>query len=84
MSRQLEDCEKLAADRGWEVVARYTDNDISALKGQERPGYDEMMADAVPGEFDRIVSYGLSRLWRNRKERPRPSKPSRRLGSVWP
>jgi site-specific DNA recombinase len=69
VSRQLEDCEKLAADRGWEVVARYSDNDISALKGQERPGYDEMMTDAVRGEFDRIVSYGLSRLWRNRKER---------------
>ena len=51
------------------MVATYTDNDISALKGQERPGYDEMMTDAVHGEFDWIVSYGLSRLWRNRKER---------------
>jgi DNA invertase Pin-like site-specific DNA recombinase len=69
VSRQLEDCEKLAADRGWEVVARYTDNDISALKGQERPGYDEMMTAVARGEFDRIISYGLSRLWRNRKER---------------
>ena len=69
VSRQLDDCDKLAGARGWKVVATYTDNDISALKGQERPGYDEMMTDAVHGEFDRIVSYGLSRLWRNRKER---------------
>ena len=28
MSRQPEDCEKLAADRGWAVVTRYVDNDI--------------------------------------------------------
>ena len=69
VSRQLTDCKKLAAARGWKVVATYTDNDISALKGQERPGYVEMMTAAVHGEFDWIVSYGLSRLWRNRKER---------------
>jgi site-specific DNA recombinase len=69
VSRQLEDCQDLAACRGWKVVARYTDNDISALKGQERPGYDEMMKAAGRSEFDRIVAYGLSRLWRNRKER---------------
>ena len=69
VSRQLQDCQKLAAVRGWEVVANYTDNDMSALKRQERPGYDEMMMAAWRTEFDRIVSYGLSRLWRNRKER---------------
>ena len=69
VSRQLTDCKKLAAARGWNVVATYTDNDISARKGQERPGYVEMMTAAVHGEFDWIVSYGLSRLWRNRKER---------------
>ncbi len=66
VSRQLADCKKLAAARGWTVVATYRDNDISALKGQERPGYVEMMTAAVHGEFDWIVSYGLSRLWRNR------------------
>ena len=60
---------KLSANRGWEVVARYTDNDISALKGKRRPSYDVMMAAAARGEFDQIVTYGLSRIWRNRRER---------------
>ena len=69
VSRQHEDCENLAAARSWEVVARYTDNDISALKGVDRPAYRAMMTAAAQGGFDRIVSYGLSRLWRNRKER---------------
>jgi DNA invertase Pin-like site-specific DNA recombinase len=69
VSRQLEDCEKLAAVRGWEVVARYSDNDISAFRGRQRPGYDKLMAAAVRREFDVIVTYGLSRLWRSRQER---------------
>lgn len=69
VNRQREDCEALAAARGWQVVAVFTDNDISALKGQARPGYEQLMAGAAEGEFDRIVAYGLSRLWRNRRER---------------
>ncbi|MBT2269784.1 recombinase family protein [Rhodococcus erythropolis] len=51
------------------MVARYSDNDISALNGKERPGYLELMAAADRGEFDQIVAYGLSRLWRSRRER---------------
>lgn len=69
VSRQIEDCEKLAVNRGWAVVARYTDNDISAFSGQGRPQYDALMAAALGGEFDVIVTYGLSRLWRSRQER---------------
>lgn len=51
------------------MVARYSDNDISALNGKKRPGYQELMAAADRGEFDQVVAYGLSRLWRSRKER---------------
>ncbi|WP_172651090.1 recombinase family protein [Rhodococcus opacus] len=69
ITRQVEDCEGLAAARGWDVVARYSDNDISALKGKLRPDYDAMMAAAGRGEFDQVVAYGLSRLWRSRQER---------------
>lgn len=69
VSRQREDCEALASARGWKVVAIFTDNDISALKGQARPGYEQLMAGVAQGEFDRIVAYQLSRLWRNRRER---------------
>ncbi|MGW4019325.1 recombinase family protein [Rhodococcus ruber] len=69
VARQREDCKALAASRGWTVVACYADNDISALKGRSRPGYEELMAAAERGEFDQIVAYGLSRLWRSRRER---------------
>jgi site-specific DNA recombinase len=60
---------KLIADRGWELVGRFKDNDISATKGKPRPEYHRLMAAAQRGEFDRIVVFQLSRLWRNRRER---------------
>ncbi|GAB2921481.1 recombinase family protein [Rhodococcus aerolatus] len=69
VTRQREDSEALAAARGWTVVGTYSDNDISALTGKHRPGYEALMAAAARGEFDQVVAYGLSRLWRNRAER---------------
>lgn len=69
MTRQREDSIRLAESRGWEVVKVFIDNDISALGAKHREGYEEMLAAAARGEFDYIVAYGLSRLWRNRRER---------------
>ena len=45
VARQLEDCRRLAADRGWTVAAEYVDNDISAYRGKTRPEYARMLAD---------------------------------------
>ena len=69
VGRQLEDARALAQARGWEVVAEYSDNDISALTGKHRPGYAALMAAVAAGELDRVVVYMTSRLWRNRAER---------------
>src|SRR5688572_22955903 len=69
VTRQLEDARTLAASRGWDVVAEYTDNDISAFNGATRAGYRDLMTDAEAGRIDRIVVYQTSRLWRSRTER---------------
>ncbi|MBH0777288.1 recombinase family protein [Nocardia bovistercoris] len=69
VARQRDDAERLAAIRGWEVVRVFIDNDVSALGAKHRRDYEAMLGAAVNGEFDYIVAYGLSRLWRNRKER---------------
>lgn len=69
VARQIDDARALAADRGWEVVGEFTDNDISAYTGKHRPGYAALMAAVEAGEVDRIVVYMTSRLWRSRKER---------------
>src|SRR5918998_1222575 len=62
---------KLCAVRGWTVTDDhiFTDNDLSASTGIFRPGYANLMAAIERGEAAIIVTYQLSRLWRNRRER---------------
>ncbi len=48
VQRQLEDCRKLAAARGWPVGREYVDNDISAYNGKPRPGYEQMWPISRP------------------------------------
>jgi DNA invertase Pin-like site-specific DNA recombinase len=59
-----------AATKRWHVVARYSDNDVKASNGKDDSAdYWRMMAAAARGEFDVIVVFQTSRLWRNRRER---------------
>jgi site-specific DNA recombinase len=59
-----------ATAKGWQVVARYADNDVKASNGKDDSAdYWRMMAAAARGEFDVIIVFQTSRLWRNRRER---------------
>jgi site-specific DNA recombinase len=59
-----------AAAKHWQIVARYADNDVKASNGKaDSADYWRMMAAAARGEFDVIVVFQTSRLWRNRRER---------------
>ncbi|MEU8608772.1 recombinase family protein [Actinoplanes sp. NPDC048791] len=69
VTRQLDDARRLATDRGWTVVAEHVDNDLSALRGGRRPGYEALLQQVAAGQLDRIVVWHTSRLWRNRRER---------------
>ncbi len=69
VSRQLADAKDLAESRGWDVVAEFTDNDVSAFNGATRDGYQRLMDGVRAKRFDRIVCYQSSRLWRSRRER---------------
>ena len=64
VTRQLEDCRRLAAARGWQVGAEYVDNDVSAFTGRRRPEYERMLADLRAGMRDAVVVYNLDRLTR--------------------
>lgn len=64
MARQLEDCRKLAADRGWIVGDEYVDNDVSAFKTRRRPEYERMLADLEAGDRDAVIVYNADRLTR--------------------
>ena len=69
VANQLADQVRTAEARGQEIVLTESDNDISALTGKHRPGYERIMAAAARGEIDVILVYQTSRFWRNRRER---------------
>ena len=49
----------------WEFVNVYTDEGISATNTQHRDGFNAMIADALAGKIDLIVTKSVSRFARN-------------------
>jgi len=70
IARQNADLDALANQRGYQVVASYTDNDIGASTRSTKPrsDYDRMLADARAGHFQVILAYTSSRLTRRPRE----------------
>ncbi len=68
--RQADAVRDLCANRGYEIVGIYEDNDISAAgrKVIFRPAYQKLFTDAHLGKFDVIVAYSNSRLTRRMRE----------------
>lgn len=50
---------------GWEFVKVYTDEGISGLNMKNRDGFKEMIADALAGKIDLIITKSVSRFARN-------------------
>jgi DNA invertase Pin-like site-specific DNA recombinase len=68
IDRQREDVMRLVDSRGWQVVAEFVDNDVSATSRKPRPGFTEMMRRADAGEFDVITARHMDRLLRRLAE----------------
>ena len=62
VERQLADCRKIAAERGWTVAEEYVDNDISAYTGKHRPSYERLLEDIAAGQRDAVIVYNNDRL----------------------
>ena len=60
---QLLDLRQMAKQRGYEIVAEYSDV-ISGAKSK-RPGLDQFMADARRGKFDILLVAAFDRLARS-------------------
>lgn len=68
VERQVELCEKLAAERGWTIAERYVDNSISAFSGKRRPEYERMLDDLREGRRDGVICLDQDRLTRHLRE----------------
>ena len=49
----------------WEFIKVYTDEGISGLNTKNREGFNQMIADAMAGKLDLIVTKSVSRFARN-------------------
>ena len=49
----------------WDFVGIYTDEGISAVSTKKRDGFNKMIADALAGKIDLIVTKSVSRFARN-------------------
>ena len=49
----------------WEFVWVYTDEGISATTTRKREGFNQMVADALDGQIDLIITKSVSRFARN-------------------
>ncbi|WP_165974899.1 recombinase family protein [Nonomuraea deserti] len=68
VERQRADCENLAQRLGWNVVAVYDDNDMSAYSGKPRPGYRRMLEDLKAGAATAVLAWHTDRLHRSPTE----------------
>ena len=63
---QLRDLHMMAERMGWTVVAHFTDEGISGVKGRDRrPGYDALLKGVARKDFEQIMAWSVDRLGRS-------------------
>lgn len=63
---QRQELEKVALQRGWEIVEIYEDVGISGAKGRDqRPALDRLHRDATRGHFDIVLAWSVDRVGRS-------------------
>ena len=63
---QRRELERVAQQRGWEIVEIYEDAGISGTKGRDqRPALDRLHKDATRGRFDVVMAWSVDRIGRS-------------------
>jgi len=66
IENQRIELERVAAAKGWKVIATFTDEGVSGAFGREvRAQYDSMLKQGVQAKFDVILAWDVSRLSRS-------------------
>ena len=66
VENQLRDLLAVAERQGWEVVATFTDEGISGVKGRDRrPGFDALLKGVARRDFDQITCFSVCRIGRS-------------------
>jgi len=65
VDRQIERATKIAAERGWQVVDTFADNDLSGFKTTRRPGFEALRDRIVSDGIEAVLVQHQDRLARN-------------------
>jgi site-specific DNA recombinase len=65
---QHQDNEEIADEVGAVITTRYTDNDLSAFSGVERPEYQRLTRDMAAGKIAMVIIWHANRLLRSTME----------------
>jgi site-specific DNA recombinase len=67
---QRAECADYAAQKGWEIVGTFSDDDISASRysTKARPGYGALLSSIRTGEVDVVLVTEMPRLYRRLEE----------------
>lgn len=71
VTRQEQDCRRMASDRGWlvlEPVYRENDTSASTRSKKRRPVFEKMLEDVADGSVGVLIAYSTSRLTRRPME----------------
>ena len=82
VTRQREDCERLAELRGWQITEIHVDNDTSAAGKRRRPAFEAVLAALERGSAEAVVAWSLDRLTRNRRDQLRLVETCEKAGTV--
>lgn len=69
IKNQIATCQKMASAYGYEVVATFSDDGISAFSGKVRPGFLDLVAGVRSGDFEIILAVAEDRLTRSSFEK---------------
>jgi DNA invertase Pin-like site-specific DNA recombinase len=60
------DLQRVAEQRGWDIVETYIDHGISGSKGRDkRPAFDKLCKDTTKGKLDLVAAWSIDRLGRS-------------------
>lgn len=69
VENQRLDLQRVAEQRGWQVIETYVDQGISGAKGRDaRPAFDRLCNDAARGKINLIAAWALDRIGRSQRD----------------
>ncbi len=66
VDNQRLELQRVAAARGWQIVAEFADEGVSGAKGRDRrPAFDKLLKGATRHDFDMVAAWSIDRLGRS-------------------